>query len=242
MFRRKKKKASENSLGMLLLAAFIVFDAGLALLAWQRWEKGKVERQAVVEERELMVVPASEEPVLARVTEIPKPLAVPLVGRNSKGEKAVARMNAYSPHPNPLPQAGEGARHAEMDSEHLPRATEFYRGLKRQTRFHSLVNAWTEEFVKHRELRALNHRYHQDQNAAAFILGAVRSPEFLHLLGSFAARADLQGFMMEMTGSTDVSASAQALMRDGSVAKAMTTIRLPGMPDFAAIGRAAQHR
>ncbi|MBI4349525.1 MAG: hypothetical protein HY553_22005 [Elusimicrobia bacterium] len=251
------ERASDGGTGRLVVMAFVFVNAGFALLVWQRWQQRPEIEQTIAEEgRPLLILPPPSDPVspeadiaaLAPETsfggETDLRSAVRSVARSAPLPGASASLYVPPAAGRVVRAAASAPSAASIDPQaraRLPAATEFYRRLKRRPAYVALAKAWTEEFVKHKELRRLNHRYHQDRDAAAFLLGAVRSPEFLTLLGAFAARADFQGFIRDMMASTDVSRSAAAFMKDGKVADAIGRVHLAGIP-LAQIGAAASRR
>ncbi|MBI4425242.1 MAG: hypothetical protein HY554_16045 [Elusimicrobia bacterium] len=239
----RRTTRTRNSIGMLALGLVLAADVALGVWAWHRYRGRQAESRAFdVVEAPMAAAPFSEDPL----SQAPPPAAPPPSSERDRFARAPAAPASPAPAAGrpaaPAPRAaGRGARSRDPSLRaQLPLAEKAYRTLKGEPRFRALAKAWTEEFVRYRDLRRINHRYWQDRDALRFVVSAVQSPSFLRVLTRFSSRPDLQDFMRQLARAPGVGPTARLLLEDPKTSAAVQRLQLAGLPPVGAFSRAGR--
>jgi len=232
--RRRHAPHKHNTTVTLVLLLVLGFDAALALWAWN-WYQGRRETYQSAADPEMAAEPARMEPSQPPPLETapaPPPSASPLP------LSAGVPLRGLSREPTRARPAAPTKTSAKPEVRaHLGKAVSAYEVLRGSPKYKrsGFVKAWSDEFLSHPDLRAINHRYHRDRDAMAFIASAVRSPSFGKVFLKFASSPSLSSFVRDLLGRPGVGQSASVLMEDKSMAAAVGSLRLPGLPPLSAL-------
>jgi len=228
----------KSAAGQIFLLAVIFADIGLMIWGWHLYQK-KQQEKLDASGFDLAQTPyagrkpfaAMPDPVKVDDLEASMRLVIkesrdlPALGQGRGGAPptqtgASEGSKTHAPPPAARPPSNRSMRSASAEERRKVRkAKGFYYNLKNDPRFKNskVLQDWKQEFLSHKDLRAINAAYQKDRDAIKFMVKMAGSDSFRGMFGKYMLKQEMRDFVQEMAGSAVVAAAADTFLADSNM-------------------------